>query len=167
MNESKKTIFIVDDDLMYAKVIEKYLSTREDLHFEIFTDGEHMLNRLHYNPSLIILDYHLNGATERNANGMAVLNELKALNPTVPVVMLSGLQDVQIAVDLLKFNATDYIVKDANAPKKLMETVNKIFTIQEHSETAGKYKKRAFKVRQQLLISFSVVALIALLLFLF
>jgi len=166
MKSTGKKIFIVDDDKWYAALIEKYLSEVSDHFFEYFEDGVSMLSKLHYEPDLIILDYHLNGENGKHATGMEVLYELKELSPNIPVIMLSGLQDVQIAVDLLKYKATDYVVKDSNAPKKLEAAIDGLFQAQNVIGEKTSLSEKASRVRKQMILSFSVIALVVLLLFL-
>lgn len=56
----------------------------------------------------ILLDYNLPGE-----NGLAVLSEIRELDPYCPVIMLTGQGSEEIAVNCLKHGASDYIVKDA------------------------------------------------------
>jgi len=57
MKETK--VFIVEDDLVYAKVLENKLKDDLSLDIEIFASGADMLKNLYKKPSIITLDYRL------------------------------------------------------------------------------------------------------------
>ena len=54
----------------------------------------------------VFLDYYLPGQ-----NGESILNEIKVLNPDLPVIILTGQGDEMLAAKLIKKGAADYIVK--------------------------------------------------------
>ncbi|HQT26895.1 MAG TPA: response regulator, partial [Burkholderiales bacterium] len=59
-------------------------------------------------PNLILLDYHL-----PDMDGMEFLARLGTENPEIPVIMLTGAQDIAIAVESMRCGARDYLIKDA------------------------------------------------------
>ncbi|HZS61083.1 MAG TPA: histidine kinase dimerization/phospho-acceptor domain-containing protein, partial [Gemmatimonadaceae bacterium] len=64
----------------------------------------------------VLLDHQLTGALE-------VLRELRRLGLDVPVVMLTGPTDPEIAAALMKAGATDFLPKTALAPDQLEATI--------------------------------------------
>ena len=72
-------------------------------------------------PDLILLDYHL-----PDMDGVEFLAELAADSGElpVPVILLTGAQDITIAVDAMRRGARDYLVKDGQGDYlKLLPTV--------------------------------------------
>lgn len=59
-------------------------------------------------PSLIFLDIWLQGS---RLDGLALLDEIKAEHPDLPVVMISGHGNIETAVSAIKRGAYDYIEK--------------------------------------------------------
>lgn len=58
-------------------------------------------------PDCILLDYHL-----PDLNGLEVLAELAHMPHTPPVIMLTGAEDVAVAVQAMRRGAREYLVKD-------------------------------------------------------
>jgi len=114
-------IFIVEDDQFTAAMLRHHLSLNPDNDVEVFHNGENCLKSFFKNPDVICLDYFLPGE-----NGEAILNKIKAKAPDLPVIIVSGQEDIATAVRLLKVGAYDYIVKDENVNEKLWNLINHI-----------------------------------------
>ena len=97
MNNNVK-IFLVDDDALFLKSLE--IDFKTDSHFEVstFPTGEQCISHLSEQPDIIILDYHLDGIDPNAINGIATLDNIKALNPDIPVVMLSSQDKIEVAI---------------------------------------------------------------------
>jgi putative nucleotidyltransferase with HDIG domain len=65
-----------------------------------------------------------------DSDGLQLLERLKIILPDVPVVMISGVQDITIAISAMKKGAFDYLLKPI-APEQLLNTVRRAF---EHRE---------------------------------
>jgi len=71
----------------------------------------------------VILDYNMEGA-----NGLDVLKTIKSRNPKTEVIMLSGSEDMAVAIDSFRMGAKDYVIKGGNSWNKLTKIVNRIIT---------------------------------------
>jgi two-component system response regulator AtoC len=119
MNKSKSfKIFIVEDDRWYCRILEYQLSLHPDYEVSTYSSAKECLAHLHENPAIITLDYSLPDGT-----GTEVLRKIKAYNPEIEVVVISGQEDINTAVSLLKEGAFDYIMKDENTKERLWNTV--------------------------------------------
>ncbi len=107
-------IFVVEDDLIYAKILAHHLSLNPDYEVEIFRDGPSLIKNLYKNPSFITLDYNMPDMT-----GLEILKRIRNFNSELPVVIVSGQQDVSTAVELLKLGAYDYVIKDQDTKERL------------------------------------------------
>jgi len=114
-------IVVVEDDVMYGEILEFNLSLNPDWVVEKYTTGKDLLSNLFKNPSVISLDYSLPDMT-----GLEVLEKIKKYNPDIPVIVVSGQEDVGTAVDLLKKGVYDYIVKDADTKDRLWNAMTNI-----------------------------------------
>lgn len=107
-------IFVVEDDLIYAKILAHHLSLNPDYEVEIYRDGPSLIKNLYKNPSFVTLDYNMPDMT-----GLEILKRIRNFNPELPVVIVSGQQDVSTAVELLKLGAYDYVIKDQDTKDRL------------------------------------------------
>lgn len=114
-------IFVVEDDPMYAKIIEYHLNQNPDYNVVVIPDGKTCLDKLYEGPDIITLDYSL-----PDMSGFDVLHKVKEHDPDLPVIIISGQEDVSTAVDLLKEGAYDYITKDKNTKDRLWNSVKNI-----------------------------------------
>ncbi len=111
-------IFVVEDDPMYARILSYHLTQNPDYEVEVFNNARSCLRSLHKMPNLITLDYSLPDLT-----GGETLKKIKDFNADVPVIIISGQNDISTAVELLKDGAYDYIVKDDETKNRLWNTV--------------------------------------------
>ncbi len=68
-------------------------------------------------PRLIFLDIWLQGS---RLDGLALLDEIKALHPNLPVVMISGHGNIETAVSAIKRGAYDFIEKPFKSDRLIM-----------------------------------------------
>lgn len=114
-------IFVVEDNAVYAKSMVHHLSLNPDNEVVAFFSGEELLSQMHRGPEVIFMDYSL-----PDYDGLALLRKLKEKWSAIPVVVVSGQEDVATAVALLKAGAYDYIVKDEDARERMWNAVNHI-----------------------------------------
>jgi len=112
-------IFVVEDDDWYAKILLYSLSMNPDYEVIRFSSGKEVLDNLHQTPTIITLDYSLPDFT-----GGQLLKQLKDRLPDVPVIVVSGQEDITTAINLVKEGAYDYIVKDENTKENLWKSIN-------------------------------------------
>jgi DNA-binding NtrC family response regulator len=120
---SQTHLFIVEDNFIYSYLIEAMLKEYGNFKLTTFATGEQCIKALHSKPDLIILDYNL----DKGINGLETFKAIHSLKPEIPVIILSGQTDVQVAADFLKAGATDYIEKkDKNkSTEKLIDSILK------------------------------------------
>ncbi len=104
---SKSEILVVDDE----KTVHRYLSdflTSRGYAVECLESGEQALAKLAAggSPSVILLDVVMPGLS-----GLEVLAGLRKINPSVPIIMLSGMGQVKTVVEAMKMGASDYLTK--------------------------------------------------------
>ena len=115
------SIFIVEDDPIFGKILEHHLSLNPDYDVQLFSNGQDLLKNLYRNPSVITLDYSLPDLT-----GSDILKRIKQYNPDIQVIIVSGQEDVATAVKLLKEGAYDYLTKEENTRQRLWNVILKI-----------------------------------------
>lgn len=114
-------VFVVEDDPVYAQVLKHQLVVNPDYDVEIIPTGEELLNNLYKKPSLITLDYSL-----PDYSGMQLYKKIKEFDRDIPVVVISGQEDILTAIDLLKEGAYEYITKDKDTKDRLLAVLRNL-----------------------------------------
>ncbi len=99
-------ILVVDDEALILDLAVMLLSIRG---YEVITaeSGEECLAKAELEkPSLVLLDYMMPGM-----DGMTTLREMRRRFPDTYVIMLTGKGNEQIAVEVMKAGAADYVLK--------------------------------------------------------
>jgi YesN/AraC family two-component response regulator len=102
-------ILAVDDDLVIPELITFFLGTTCDIRTAT-TGAEALASVRRDRVDLVMLDQRLPDRT-----GLDVLIELRALRPTLPVVMLTGYGSEWVCAEAFKLGATDYLQKPLSA----------------------------------------------------
>jgi DNA-binding NtrC family response regulator len=119
--QSPLRIFIIEDDHFYGELLKRHLELNPDNEVFLFQTGKECLDNLYKKPDVISLDYGL-----PDMQGDRVLKKIKEDYPDLPVIIVSGQEDIQTAVGLLKAGAYDYFVKDYDTKDRLWNAVNNI-----------------------------------------
>ncbi|NQY67746.1 MAG: sigma-54-dependent Fis family transcriptional regulator [Flavobacteriales bacterium] len=121
-NSNSLLIFLVEDDDWYVQLLEYHLALNPDYIIEKFPTGQECIKNLYRNPDVICLDYSL-----PDMDGKTLTKEVFKTNPKIPVIMISGQDDIQTAIDILQEeNVNDYLVKDDDTKDRLWKAVLKI-----------------------------------------
>ncbi len=141
MSEIKR-VFLVDDEPLQLEMFKDHLSSKTKFEFFTFETGEDALAKLlELKPQLVFLDYELNSINPKAKNGLEVLKEIKKLAPEVEVVMISGQEKIEIAVNTMRYGAFDYIVKSESAFHRSENAIFNIIRSLKLQHDASFYKK--------------------------
>jgi two-component system response regulator AtoC len=115
-------ILIAEDDEWYAEFLEYHIRLIcEKCHIIKVFSGKKLLENLTIKPDIITLDYNL-----PDNSGKELLKKIKAESPNTQVIIISGQNDVSVAVELLKEGVFDYIVKDVDTKERIWNTIRNI-----------------------------------------
>lgn len=131
-------IFIVEDDPWYGEILEYHLSLNPDYSITRFTNGKDCLANLHKKPDLITIDFSLPDYT-----GDKLYQKIKETGEDIPVIVISGQDEIAIAVNLLKMGVADYLIKDDNTKDILWNAVTRI-------RETGNLKKEVAQLKEEL-----------------
>ena len=99
-------ILVVDDDLNFTKIVSKILQNQGFL-TSIATDGNTAINKvLSESPELVLLDLKL-----PDISGEEILKRIKEINKETAIIIITGYGGEQVAVDLMKAGAIDFLSK--------------------------------------------------------
>ena len=104
--EKKAKILVIDDDSSMRQLLQMIL---KDDHFVLIADGAKTGLALfkEHDFDIVLLDIRLG-----DGNGIEVLKQIKKLDDTVEVIMITVVKDVRTAVEAMQCGAYDYINKD-------------------------------------------------------
>ena len=141
-NDTKIKLFLVDDDALFLKSLQIEFLNNADFDVDTFVTGELCLEHLSKKPDVIILDYHLDGIDAKAMNGIETLDQIKALNPDIPVVMLSSQDKIEVAINCMHHKAFDYVVKSETSFVRLQKIITTIFSFKKMEKTLNWYMSR-------------------------
>jgi two-component system, OmpR family, response regulator len=127
MDKQNVKLFLVDDDVVFLKSLEIEFLQHGEFTIEAFVSGELCLEKMSLNPDVIILDYMLDGTDKNAMNGIETLDKILAINPALPVIMLSAQDKIEVAVDCMHHRAFDYVVKSETAFIRLKKIISTVF----------------------------------------
>jgi two-component system OmpR family response regulator len=140
MAEKKRVIFLVDDEPIQNEMLKDYLSERFLYDIRVFDNGEEALQHMDLQPEIMVLDYHLNSSRPGAKNGVEILKEVKDRYPDTQVIILSGQDKIDVAVDSMKFGAYDYVVKGETAFNRMENTMNNVSELHKMKTVNRAYK---------------------------
>lgn len=114
-NPPKIKLYLVDDDVVFLKSLEIDFMTTTLFDIYCFSSGEDCLQAMDGQPDIVVLDYLLDGINPKAMNGMQTLDKIKVINKEIPVIMLSGQDKIDVAVNCMHHKAYDYVVKSETA----------------------------------------------------
>lgn len=100
-------VAIIDDDPLFSLMLQDYLLT-SDMRSELFSNGKLFIENYKKNDTRkIILDYEFS----EGPDGLSILQNIKSMNPMANVIIVSGQDNLEKAVEILRKGATDYFLK--------------------------------------------------------
>lgn len=123
-------VLIADDHEVVRRGLKQIISETPDI--EVAGEaqsGRMVVKEITDNPSkynVVLLDISM-----PDMNGLEVLKQIKALQPKMPVLILTMHSEKQYALRTLKAGASGYMTK-ASAPGELIEAIRKISTGRKH-----------------------------------
>ena len=121
MKQNPISIYIVEDDPVYGAVLSHFLSLNPDFQVKKFTTAKEFLSALSVKPDIVTLDYSL-----PDVNGDQLLSQVKSIAPATKVIIISGQENIKIAIELFKKGADDYIVKDNDTQERLWMSIRNL-----------------------------------------
>lgn len=149
MKGKQYKVFLVDDDTKHLILLKNHIEKKSsyDLKVNIFSNGENCLDKMAENPDVIILDYYLDGIKTDAANGLEILKKIRISHPNTYVIMMSGQDDLKVAIATIDNGAYDYIIKGESAYVRAQMIIDHII---EHLN--GIEWQRNMKIRETALI---------------
>jgi len=133
IKESRVNIYIVDDDEMSLKILKNKFSSCSGYRVFTYKNARDFIEEFNRFPfakrhvHIVILDYVLNHANYEG-NGIDILKKVKEINSQVEIIILSGLEDVDVASTAIKSGAVAYIKKNENSYLRIQNQVKYVIS---------------------------------------
>ncbi len=130
-----KRILIVEDDVVFAKVLESFLKKKGFIS-QYATNVSNAKESISNNDfDLFLLDYRLPDGT-----GLDIVQHLKEKRKSFLSIMMTSFHDVRTVVRAMKMGVSDFITKPVN-PEELLMLINLFF-----EEESNIKKQKASKI---------------------
>uniref|UniRef100_UPI003217C886 response regulator n=1 Tax=uncultured Draconibacterium sp. TaxID=1573823 RepID=UPI003217C886 len=128
-------IFIIEDSTVYKDLIVGYLQSQKFTNLKVYKNGDECLRNIHLKPDLIILDYCSEGKS-----GLELMVQIQKEHPDTDFIFLSGQNNLEVAVKIMKIGAADYIVKNDQAPYNLVKSIEYIINNTKRAKATKGFK---------------------------
>lgn len=128
MEDSQINILLVEDNPQDARLIKEEISGVMDIVFDFKTTESLQDTFLFIDKNIvdvILLDLSL-----PDSNGIETFHKMKEKTDKIPVVILSGLKDEELALHAVQEGAQDYLVKGEIDAKLLVKAIR--YAIERH-----------------------------------
>ena len=127
-----RQILIIDDDMDMCNLLGRFLQRKGFATDTAFTGGKGLAKFREKTFDVVLCDFRLG-----DMDGRDVLTELKKINPSAVVIIITGYSDIKMAVDVMRQGAFDYITKPL-IPEEVVNVINKGLN-EQHSTPAKDY----------------------------
>ncbi len=119
MTAGIEKILLVDDDEIFCQVMQRAL-TRRGLNVDAFQSAYMAIGAMHeYGYTKAIVDLKI-----AQESGLALIKNLKAINPEIDIIMLTGYSSISTAVEAVKLGALNYFCKPVEVDEILQAFEN-------------------------------------------
>jgi DNA-binding NtrC family response regulator len=154
-------VFIVDDDAKFLAMMKHYLETKSIFNLDIHTylKGEDAIEHLNLNPDVVILDYYFDDMNRKAKTGLEIQKEILAKVKEAKIIMISGQDDMEVALQTIRDGSYEYIIKDDKAIMRTHLTTDNILQAKA-KELELKQNNRSLKTTIFIMVLF-IIALCA------
>jgi len=114
--KSEGLVLVVDDEPDVRKVVRM---TLEKSGYDVLEaeDGEKAIAEVKKDENMLLLNLIITDIRMPNMNGIDVINYYQKEWPSVPLIVLTGFPDLDMATAMLQHGVVDYLVKPVEAEK--------------------------------------------------
>ena len=143
-------VLIIDDNTGIISALSLLLSLHDIQTLSAITP-QAGLQLLRENPdtSLVIQDMNFTADTTSGEEGRALFFALREIQPDIPVILLTAWTQLEMAVELVKAGAADYVGKPWD-DNKLIATIKNLLELHDLQQQQRQSQSRAQQAREQL-----------------
>lgn len=125
-NKKPFSIFLLEDNQLYLQGISSHIKNNlgPNIQLKSFSKSGNFLKSLRKQPEIAVVDYHLDEQSE--VEGIKLIKELKKNSPKTKIIVLTGENKIDTAIQCLSLGVTDYIVKENQAIDKVSKEIKNL-----------------------------------------
>jgi DNA-binding NtrC family response regulator len=108
---------------------------------------------------VVVQDMNFQSDTTSGNEGVALMRAIRKLDPDVPILLMTAFTSLEMAVQLVKEGASDYIAKPWN-DDKLVATVKSLMRMRELAQDNLRHVSQASRERRELAERFDLCSLV-------
>lgn len=121
-------VLVVDNEKGFASILAEHLKARKIVAESVYSGRDALARVPHFQPDVMILDIQM-----PDMSGVEVLSRIKASDPEVEIVILTGNGSFDVGIECMQLGAFDYIFKPVDLDQ-LLETIESAYL----KKTSGK-----------------------------
>ena len=118
-------VLVIDDELDIRKVVRLFLE-KQGYYVVEAEDGQQAINRLNEGEHPMVIDVIITDIRMPNINGIEAMDYFQREYPSIPLIVLTGFPDLDLAMQLMKQGIADYLVKPVDREKLSAAVANAI-----------------------------------------
>jgi DNA-binding NtrC family response regulator len=136
------TVLVIDDNEAVGTAFDVLLSMHGVRVLTANSPPEGLAALKRDQVDLVIQDMNFRREATRGEEGMALFREIRALYPDVPIILLTAWTHLEMAVELVKAGASDYIAKPWDDARLLTTVRNLLDLRRAQNETRAIHQQR-------------------------
>ena len=113
----KMKVLVVDNEQAFASTLADHLGQSEIEARSVYSGAEALASVPEFQPDVVIVDLQM-----PDMSGLEVLSQVKAIDPSIEVILLTGHGSFDAGLTSMELGAFDYIIK----PVDLTQLMDKI-----------------------------------------
>lgn len=154
-----RKILVIDDNPDICTAIRVLFEMQDYAVFTAEAPEEGLSLAKEHSVDLVIQDMNFREDTTSGQEGVSLFNKLREIDENLPVVLLTAWTDLEVAVDLMKSGAADYLGKPWD-DTKLSTTVKNLLEVRELRKENRSLKKKSQSKKRQLIDNFDLCGII-------
>lgn len=126
-------IFVIEDNRTEGMLLQLALAEMENLEIRTFPNAQSMLERLHENPIIAIVDLVL-----PDMSGIELIKKIKAQNENIRIVVVSAQRNIDLIADLQAQGIYNYLIKSEACLTYLHDVIADLLIIIKHKNQKAK-----------------------------
>ncbi len=141
----KLSVLVIDDSPQIRDFVTEYILKPNGFAVDIAVDGAEGLKKvLKSKPDLVLMDYEM-----PKMSGIEVLRNLRAQGNKVPVILMTSHGSENVAVEVFRLGAKDYLIKPF-AAQELLDTIDDVLAVTRLRREKEALTQRVMQANQQL-----------------
>ncbi len=120
-------LFVIEDNRTEGMLLQLALAEIDGLEIRTFPNGQAMLDKLHENPIIAIVDLIL-----PDMSGLELIKKIKAQNEDVRIVVVSAQRNIDVIAELQAQGIYNYLIKSEACLNYLHDVIADLLIIIKH-----------------------------------